>query len=212
LSALSGGGNDVVGLLLAGGLSRRMGGGDKCLRPLGGKPILAHIVARARPQVGALILNANGDAARFGDFDLPVAGDVIEGFAGPLAGVLTGLEWARAHAPGARWVASFASDAPFFPKDLVARLMAATEEAAADMACATSGGQAQPVFALWPVRLAGDLRRAMSIEDMRKVDAWTGRYKLATADFAVTPVDPFFNVNRPEDLAAAEELAGALGS
>ena len=208
----SSGDNDVVGLLLAGGVGGRLGGGDKCLRPLGGKSILAHIVARARPQVRALVLNANGDAARFEAFDLPVAADVVDGFAGPLAGVLTGLEWALAHAPEARWVASFATDAPFFPKDLVARLKAAAIEDAAEMACATSGGQAQPVFALWPVRLAGALRRAMIDEDMRKVAAWTGRYKLAMADFAVTPVDPFFNVNRPEDLAAAEEWAEFLGS
>jgi molybdopterin-guanine dinucleotide biosynthesis protein A len=189
-----------------------MGGGDKCLRALGDKPILAHIAARARPQVATLVLNANGNAARFKGFDLPVAADVVDGFAGPLAGVLTGLEWALAHAPEARWVVSFATDAPFFPDNLVARLKTAADEAAADMACATSGGQAQPVFALWPVRLAGALRRAMIDEDMRKVDAWTGRYKMATADFSVTPVDPFFNVNRPEDLVAAEELAGILWS
>lgn len=200
----------TVGLLLAGGLSRRMGGGDKCLRPLGGRPVLAHIIERARPQVSALVLNANGDPARFAAFGLPVAPDVIEGFAGPLAGVLTGMEWAAAHRPDAAWLATFATDAPFFPRDLVARLLAAIERGKADMACARSDGQDHPVFGLWPVRLRGDLRRAME-EGVRKVDLWTARYKLAVAEFTTAPFDPFFNANRPEDLAEAERLLKANG-
>ena len=200
----------TVGLLLAGGLSRRMGGGDKCLRPLGGRPVLAHIIERARPQVSALVLNANGDPARFAAFGLPVASDVIEGFAGPLAGVLTGMEWAAAHRPDAAWLATFATDAPFFPRDLVARLLAAIERGKADMACARSDGQDHPVFGLWPVRLRADLRRAME-EGVRKVDLWTARYKLAVAEFTTAPFDPFFNANRPEDLAEAERLLKANG-
>jgi molybdenum cofactor guanylyltransferase len=200
----------TVGLLLAGGLSRRMGGGDKCLRPLGGRPVLAHIIERARPQVSALVLNANGDPARFAAFGLPVASDVIEGFAGPLAGVLTGMEWAAAHRPDAAWLATFATDAPFFPRDLVARLHAAIARGKADMACARSDGQDHPVFGLWPVRLRGDLRRAME-EGVRKVDLWTARYKLAVAEFTTAPFDPFFNANRPEDLAEAERLLKANG-
>ncbi len=200
----------TVGLLLAGGLSRRMGGGDKCLRPLGGRPVLAHIIERARPQVSALVLNANGDPARFAAFGLPVAPDVIEGFAGPLAGVLTGMGWAAAHRPDAAWLATFATDAPFFPRDLVARLHAAIERGKADMACARSDGQDHPVFGLWPVRLRGDLRRAME-EGVRKVDLWTARYKLAVAEFTTAPFDPFFNANRPEDLAEAERLLKANG-
>ena len=195
----------TVGLLLAGGLSRRMGGGDKCLRPLGGKPVLAHIVERARAQVSALVLNANGNPARFRAFDLPVAEDVIEGFAGPLAGVLTGMEWAAKHHPDAAWLATFATDAPFFPRDLVARLHDAAARETADMACARSDGQDHPVFGLWPVGLRADLRRAME-EGMRKVDLWTARYKLAVAEFATMPFDPFFNANRPEDLAEAQRL------
>jgi molybdenum cofactor guanylyltransferase len=200
----------TVGLLLAGGLSRRMGGGDKCLRPLGGRPVLAHIIERARPQVSALVLNANGDPARFAAFGLPVAPDVIEGFAGPLAGVLTGMEWAAAHRPDAAWLATFATDAPFFPRDLVARLHAAIARGKADMACARSDGQDHPVFGLWPVHLRADLRRAME-EGVRKVDLWTARYKLAVAEFTTAPFDPFFNANRPEDLAEAERLLKANG-
>jgi len=196
----------IAGLLLAGGQSRRMGGGDKALMDLGGETLLARIVARVRPQVGPLVLNANGDPARFARFGLPVAPDVVEGYAGPLAGVLTGLEWVRANAPGCAHVASFACDAPFVPRDLVARLVAAMEHAAADMACATSGGREHPVFALWPVRLADELRRAVVEEGVRKVDAWTARYRLTRVDFATDPIDPFFNVNAPQDMAAAAAL------
>ncbi|UKJ73306.1 molybdenum cofactor guanylyltransferase MobA [Azospirillum brasilense] len=199
----------IAGVLLAGGLSRRMGGGDKSLRTLGGRSILERIVATVRPQVGPLVLNANGDPARFAAFGLPVAADVVEGFAGPLAGVLTGMEWARDNAPDCRWLASFATDAPFIPGDLVTRLVAAVEREGADLACARSDGQEHPVFGLWRVDLADDLRRAMVEEDMRKVDAWTARHRLAIADFATDPVDPFFNTNRPDDLAEAERLMAA---
>jgi molybdopterin-guanine dinucleotide biosynthesis protein A len=200
--------SDVAGVLLAGGLSRRMGGGDKCLRDLGGRPILVRIIERAAPQVGALVLNANGDPARFAAFGLPVAADVVEGYAGPLAGVLTGLDWAAAHAPGAAWVASFACDAPFFPTDMVARLLAAVEASGADMACAVTHGRTHPVFGLWPVALREPLRRAMVEEEIRKVDLWTARYKLVEVAFpdaetAAGPLDPFFNTNRPEDLEEA---------
>ena len=202
---------EVVAVLLAGGLSRRMGGQDKMLRDLGGKSILARVVARIKSQADRLLLNANGDAARFSDFGLPVAADVIEGHPGPLAGVLTGMEWARANAPDCSWVVTAPTDAPFLPRDLVRRLVAAVEEEGADMACASSGGRHHPVCGLWPVRLAGELRRAMLEEDIRKVDIWTARYKLAVADWPTDPVDPFFNANRPEDLAEAERILGETG-
>lgn len=202
----------VLGVLLAGGQARRMGGGDKCLRMLGDRPLLAHVVARAAPQVDALLLNANGDPARFEAFALPVAADVVPDFAGPLAGVLTGLRWARTHRPDLAWIATIATDTPFFPKDLVARLLAAVQQSHADMACAASGGRTHPVFGLWPVALADDLARAMA-EGIRKVDLWTARHRLVEVAFAADPVDPFFNANRPEDLARAgamlEELADA---
>jgi len=199
-------GSSVVGVLLAGGLARRMGGGDKCLRPLGDRPILAQVIERARPQVAALVLNANGDPARFAGFDLPVVADVVEGFAGPLAGVLTGMDWATSHRPDCPWIVTVATDTPFFPTDLVARMLAAVEHAGADLACAMSGGRAHPVFGLWPVRLADALRAAMVEEGIRKVDVWTARHRLVEVTFAVDPIDPFFNTNRPEDLAEAERL------
>jgi molybdopterin-guanine dinucleotide biosynthesis protein A len=197
----------VVGVLLAGGQARRMGGGDKCLRQLGGATILEHVVARARPQVATLVLNANGDPGRFAAFGLPAVADVVEGFAGPLAGVLTGMEWTRAYRPDCPWIATIATDTPFFPRDLVVRMYQAVQDA--DLACASSNGRASPVFGLWPVRLADDLRRAVIEEEIRKVDVWTARYRLVEVDFPAAPFDPFFNANRPEDLAEAERLLAA---
>ena len=141
----------IAAVLLAGGQARRMGGGDKSLRPLAGKPILAHIIDGIRPQVGPLLLNANGDPDRFAAFGLPVAADVVEGFAGPLAGILTGLEWVAANAPDCSHVVSLPTDAPFAPADLVARLAVAIEEEGADIGCARSGARTHPVVGLWPV-------------------------------------------------------------
>jgi molybdopterin-guanine dinucleotide biosynthesis protein A len=183
-----------------------MGGGDKCLRPLGGRPLLARIVERAAPQVAHLVINANGDPQRFAEFGLPVAADTVERFAGPLAGVLAGMEWAAANTPVCGWIATFASDAPFFPVDFVARLEAAITDENGDMACAVSGGRRHPVFGLWPVALRAELRAALTERGIRKVDDWTGDYNLKEVEFDVDTIDPFFNVNRPEDLATAEAL------
>ena len=177
--------------------------------PRRGNTALPRGRARARPQVGPLLLNANGDPARFSDYGLPVAADVVEGFHGPLAGVLTGMDWAAEHAPAARWIATFATDAPFFPLDLVDRFLAAAEEAAADLACARSAGRTHPVFGLWPVALAEDLRSALVGEGLRKIDAWTARHRLVEASFPAGPFDPFFNLNSPEDLAEAARLLEA---
>lgn len=196
----------VLGVLLAGGQSRRMGGGDKCLRPLGGKPILARIVERVRPQVRRLVLNANGDPGRFAAYDLPVVGDSVEGFAGPLAGVLAGLDWAVENAPDCPVIVTVPTDAPFLPADLVDGLWQAVKLQGAELACAASDGRSHPVVGLWPVALRDELRRAMTAEEIRKVDVWTARYRLVTVEFPALPVDPFLNVNRPDDLAAAERL------
>ncbi len=199
---------EATGVLLAGGLGRRMGGGgDKPLKVLAGRPLLDHAIARARPQVSQLVLNVNGDAARFAEYGLSVAPDPVQGFVGPLAGVLAGLEWTKANAPRAEWMASFATDAPFIPEDLVARLLEAVRRDTADIGCAMSGGRTHPVFALWPVRLAEALRQAVVEEEMRKIDRWTGRFRVAYAEWPSAPFDPFFNVNTPEELAAAERHA-----
>jgi molybdopterin-guanine dinucleotide biosynthesis protein A len=201
----------ILGVVLAGGLARRMGGGDKGLQQLGDKPILQHILDRLLPQVDGVILNANGDAARFAAWNLPVAGDAVEGFVGPLAGVLAGLDWARKHRPDITDIVTVPGDGPFLPRDLVARMAAARTQAEADLACAVSAGQAYPVVGLWPVRLYDDLRRAVVEEDIRKVDRWTARHKLVQVEFAAQPVDPFFNANAPDDLAAAEDLLAKFG-
>ena len=196
----------IGGVLLAGGQARRMGGGDKAATALAGAWLVEHAIARIKPQVQPLILNTNTPDPVFEDFGLPLVGDAIGDFSGPLAGILTGLEWMRDHAPGVRFMASFAVDAPFLPEDMGGRMRAAVADEDADLACASSGGRTHPVFGLWKVALAPDLRCAMETEDMRKVDLWTARHKTVAVDFPTDPIDPFFNVNSPEDLAAAERL------
>lgn len=200
----------TLGLLLAGGLARRMGGGDKPLRTIAGRTILAHVVERLAPQCDGLLLNANGDPARFAEYGLPVVADSVPDFAGPLAGVLAGLDWLAANRPGAHWLVSVAADTPFIPRDLVARLHGAREMADVPLACAASGGWTHPVIGLWPVSLREELRHALTVEDERKIDRWTARHGVVSVEWSVEPVDPFFNANRPDDLAEAERLHAAL--
>jgi molybdopterin-guanine dinucleotide biosynthesis protein A len=195
---------EVVGAILAGGLARRMGGGDKALARVAGRPILSHVIERLAPQVDALILNANGDAGRFAGFALPVVPDSVAGFPGPLAGVLAALEWALAHHPGARFVVTAAGDTPFVPADLVTRLVTAQGAERAELAVAASGGRTHPVFGLWPLAVATALRQAITGEEIRKVDRFTARYRVATVAFDDASGDPFFNINAPDDLDEAE--------
>jgi molybdopterin-guanine dinucleotide biosynthesis protein A len=196
-----------LGLILAGGLARRMGGGDKARITIGGKTILERVLATMSPQCARLIINANGDPARFADACLPVVADSVPGFAGPLAGILAGLDWAAAHAPKISDIASVPGDCPFLPRDLVARLEVARTEAKTPLACARSGDWRHPVVGLWPVALREDLRHALTIEELHKIEIWTARHGVAIADWPATPVDPFFNVNTPEDVAAADRVA-----
>ena len=199
----------TLGVILAGGLARRMGGGDKALRIVGGQAVLARLVARLAPQVARLVLNANEDPARFAAFGLPVVGDDLPDRPGPLAGVLAGLDWAARFAPDVRWVVTAPGDAPFLPEDLVARLHAGL--GGATLACAASGGRTHPVVALWPVALRHDLRRALVEEGLRKVGAYVGRHGPAVVEWPVGRMDPFFNVNTPADLADADDLAATAG-
>jgi molybdenum cofactor guanylyltransferase len=202
----------VAGVLLAGGQSRRMGGGDKCLRLLRGETILSRIIRRARPQVSALAINANGDPDRFAAYGLPVLADSIPGFAGPLAGILAGLDWAAGISdPCLRYMASFATDAPFLPLDLVARLAEPVREGRAVLACASSCGRVHPVFGLWPVALREDLRHAVSEQGIRKVGEWTEQFSVVAVEWPADRRDPFFNANRPDDLEEAERLAQIMG-
>lgn len=196
---------DTLALVLAGGLARRMGGGDKPLRLLAGRPLLDHLLHRLRGQAAALILNANGDPARFAAYGLPVVADGLPDHPGPLAGILAGLDWAAAHRPDLPFVVSVTGDAPFIPADLVARLHAARQAGGVPLACATSGGQAHPPIGLWPVALRGELRTAL-LAGERKIDRWTARFGCAHAEWPTAPFDPFFNANAPDDLAEAERL------
>ena len=197
----------ILGLVLAGGLARRMGGGDKARIRIGGNTILERVLARLAPQCGAMILNANGDPARFGDTGLPVVPDTVPGFAGPLAGILAGLDWAAANAPQVTDVVSVPGDCPFLPPDLIPRLEQARKAADLPLACARSGDWRHPVIGLWPVGLRGDLRTALVEDDLRKIEAWTARHGVAIADWPAVPFDPFFNVNTPEDAAEAQHIA-----
>lgn len=196
---------DTLGVILAGGLARRMGGGDKPLRALGGRPLLTHVLDRLRPQVAALLLNANGDPARFARWGLPVVADGLPDYPGPLAGILAALDWAAEHRPDLAWIASVPGDSPFIPADLVARLHAARAAGSVPLACARSGGWAHPPVGLWPVTLRAELRAALEGGE-RKIDRWTARFGCAEAEWPATPFDPFFNANTPEELASAESL------
>ncbi|WP_372836806.1 molybdenum cofactor guanylyltransferase MobA [Puniceibacterium confluentis] len=197
-----------LGVILAGGQARRMGGGDKGLLDLAGQPLLAHVIARAAPQVAALALNANGDLSRFRAFDLPVLPDSVTGFPGPLAGVLAGMDWAAER--GADSIVTMAADTPFFPCDLVPRLLLASEGMAVPLVLAATpdpqrGRLRHPTFGLWSVSLRDDLRHALA-DGIRKVVMWTDRHGAREALFPAEGFDPFFNVNTPQDLARAEAL------
>ena len=198
--------NKIPGVLLAGGLARRMGGGDKPMREISGRTILDRVIARLEPQCDELILNANGEPARFAQFSLPVIADSVADFPGPLAGILAGLDWMAANRPGANWILSAAGDCPFLPRDLVARLDSERRQQNAELAVVASGGQTHPVIGLWSVRLREELRQALVVEGVRKVDRWTSRYPVATVTWPTDPFDPFFNANTMEDIAEADRL------
>ena len=196
----------TYGLILAGGLARRMGGGDKTLIRVGEKTILERAIAALAPQCAGLLINANGDVSRFSGFGIPIIADDIAGFAGPLAGIQAGLEWVAANAPASQWVLSVPGDCPFLPRDLVSRLHAARVAERRPLACAKSGEWRHPVVGLWGIGLRDDLRQALGA-GLRKVEAWTEKHGVALAEWPAEPVDPFFNVNTPEDAAEAERMA-----
>ncbi len=195
----------TIGMILAGGLARRLGGGDKALRMVGGQTVMARLIGRMAPQVMRLILNANEDPARFDELGLPVVADDLPDRPGPLAGVLAGLDWTARLMPEVQWVVTVPGDAPFLPEDLVARLHSGLGEAT--LACAASGGRTHPVVTLWPVALRHDLRHALVVEDLRKVGGYVGRHKPAIVEWPIEGMDPFFNVNTQADLAEADQLA-----
>jgi molybdopterin-guanine dinucleotide biosynthesis protein A len=201
---------ETFGLVLAGGLARRMGGGDKALIEVGGQTILSRVLATVTPQCAGLILNANGDPKRFASYGLPVVPDEIPDFAGPLAGILAGLDWMAANRPDLEWMVSVPGDCPFLPADLVARLHAVRAQAGTPLACAKSGDWRHPVVGLWTVSLRADLRHALIDEDLHKIEIWTVRHGIAIAEWPDRPVDPYFNVNTPQERDRANEIANNL--
>jgi molybdopterin-guanine dinucleotide biosynthesis protein A len=183
-----------------------MGGGDKPMRRIGGRTILQRAIARLKAQCDGLILNANGDPARFKAYGLSVIPDSVANFPGPLAGILAALDWAAVNRPEVSLVLSAAADCPFLPRDLVSRLHQALAERNAQLAVAASGGQSHPVIGLWSVALRDELRHALVVEDVRKIDRWTARYNVVTVTWPTVPLDPFFNANTMDDIAEAERL------
>ena len=203
--------NDVIATVLAGGLARRMGGRSKGMLELGGRSLFDHVIARLRPQVRMIILNTNDAEPRLAPAGFSVAPDMLPGRPGPLAGVLAGLDWAFANVPGLNWIVTVPTDTPFLPNDLVKRLFEVVTASGADMACAASAGRRHPVVGLWPVCLRNDLRDALIREGVRKIDAWTGRYRVVEASFNDQPFNPFFNINTPHDLEEARALLARFG-
>jgi molybdopterin-guanine dinucleotide biosynthesis protein A len=200
----------TFGLILAGGLARRMGGGDKAKIEIGGVTILDRVLATLSGQCVGLAINANGDPERFADTGLPVIPDNVPDHPGPLAGILAGLDWLAAQNNGVEWMLSVPGDCPFLPDDLVERLQQARGKMGAGvrLACARSGEWRHPVVGLWPLALRDDLRRALTVENLRKIEVWTARHGVAVADWPDQPVDPFFNVNTPEDAKRAQDISG----
>jgi molybdenum cofactor guanylyltransferase len=193
-------------IILAGGRATRMAGADKASQILGGKPLIAHVLAKLKPQCGVMVINANGDTARFAALDVPVVPDDVPGFAGPLAGILAGLDYLAARHPDLAYAVSAATDTPFLPVDLVAKLDAARLATKAEIAIARSDNIVHPTFALWPIDVRTDLRDALVDEDLHRVTTFFSRYRCAYADWSVEPFDPFFNVNTPDDLRIAERV------
>jgi molybdopterin-guanine dinucleotide biosynthesis protein A len=196
----------VCGTVLAGGLARRMGGGDKVLCELAGRTILDRTIARLQPHCAALAINANGDPARFAAFGLPVIADSIEGYAGPLAGILAGMDWCAETSPDIDWLVTAPADCPFLPENLVPRLISEREASNVDIIIAESGGQPHPVTALWRTGLRDTLRDHLIHDGSRKVESWIRTQRWTMAAWPADPYDPFFNVNTPDDLAIAEAL------
>lgn len=197
----------VVGIILAGGLARRMGGGDKCLLPLVGKTLLQRTIDRAQPQVTQLILNANGNSLRFARTRLPVVPDVYANNLGPLAGIHTGLTWMQTKVPKAEWLISFASDTPFFPANLAEELLAAANSSSAKLVVATSKLAAHPVFALWHISLKREIEAQLATGEVPRLQDWMKAHNPAQVDFNADAYDPFFNINTPQDLYAAEPMS-----
>jgi molybdopterin-guanine dinucleotide biosynthesis protein A len=200
----------LIGVVVAGGRGTRMGGSDKALLPIAGRPMLAYVLDRLAPQVDHVVINAGGDPDRFADFGLPVVADDLESGRGPLAGVVAAMRWAAERDGSAPHVLTVPCDTPFLPRDLVSALRSALRRSAAEIACAASAGRTHPLCALWPVALASRLAAALDQNPSLGVARWMYQNRVVEVTFPVETIDPFLNVNSPEDLRRAEELVQAL--
>jgi len=202
--------DSVVGIILAGGLARRMGGGDKCLLPLAGKTLLQRTVDRAQPQVEQLLLNANGSSLRFARTRLPVIADTYANNLGPLAGIHTGFTWMETKAPNAAWLVSFASDTPFFPTNLVEALLDGAKTSSSKLVVAVSKSRVHPVFALWHISLKTKIEAQLATGEVPRLQEWMTAQNPAQVEFNADAYDPFFNINTPQDLYAAEPMSALV--
>lgn len=198
--------NEVVGVILAGGLARRMNHQDKSFLTLADKPLIDHVIGRFAPQCNTVLINSNKLSAQLQSYGFPVIKDTLEGFPGPLAGILAAMEWSAIHQPDTKWIASIAVDTPFLPKNLVAELFQSVHDDESQLACAYSAGRSHPVNGLWSMDLIAALRLALEDEGLRKIDQWTARYKLSKTAFDFKIIDPFFNINSQDDLIQAESI------
>ena len=197
---------EIAGVILAGGLSTRMGGGNKCLLKIGKKTMLDYVIARASRQVSKLSINVNGENSAFESYNLPLIQDSVKGYVGPLGGILSGIEWAKKNFKEIKFVASFASDAPLFPENLIQRMGEMIQKNNANIAYAKSGTRTHPVFGLWSVDLMEDLKSALINDGVRKIDSWAKNYSLIEVPFTINDIDPFINVNKPEDLIKINKI------
>ena len=198
--------NDIVGVILAGGLSRRMGNQDKSFMSLANKPLFEHVLERFSPQCSTVLINTNKQSKQLASYNLPIIKDTLEGYLGPLAGILAAMQWTKQHLPQTKWIASVPVDTPFLPKDLVSTLYQTLQKNNSTLVGVSSNGRTHPVIGLWSTHLADDLRLALNNEGLRKIDLWTARYNMSHQDFSNEVLDPFFNINSSDDLIQAELL------
>jgi len=201
---------EIIGVILSGGLSRRMGNRDKSFLPLANKPLFEHVLGRFSPQCSSVIISCNGHNEQLSSYHLPIIKDSLDGFLGPLAGLLASMEWVQQHQPETQWIATVPVDTPFLPTNLVASLYQSIHDNHSTIACATSNQRTHPVIGLWPVKLLSELRIALTEQDIRQVGLWTSHYKVSHPDFSNQTIDPFFNINCHEDLIEAEVLYDKL--
>ena len=192
-----------------------MGGGDKCLIPIAGIPMLDFVFIRLKRQLNQIVINANGDPNRFAHMELPIVSDSVKGFPGPLAGILAGLLWIQENLESSNYLLTVASDTPFFPEDLKSNMLDESQKDSNAIVLASSGGKTHPVFGLWPTRITSDLKNWIDQNQSRKVMDFVNTHSNYLVEFDLVEmgneiIDPFFNVNAPDDIVIAENYSKLL--